>query len=434
MTTQRKLIAVGFLGLSMAAPAQSPIRIEIDSSWSGLGSAPEMKMIITGKNGRYWDESGSIPAKKVAALLEAISADPVYVLSPEACGISPSWLTANYARALKDVTHRRLSELSNEQVDLFRTEFTDSDGIAKAFLHLVHDWHTDDYPNLTVSIREGDTQFGVTSTAQGPFMLPWVGTDKPRGIFSCSVSHALFELLPEGFTNRDRLPVSDSFRSDLAQYVMDQIRPEWDRLDADHLVGREIAPIAARFKLMKSQISNLSSIDLNGGAAWNADLQSEKLPPNVVFGVSLDYKKNNLSGANQFLNGNQQYSDLVLSVPWLRDYLNAHPGARIEIRFVNGRSLSPKATTNLMKDLRDHGKAPLADRVGREADEIAFLEIQSDSGNWARALVFPNREVLLWHFQGKSVLGFNDTQFVTWDFYGWRSAGALISPDGTIEL
>jgi hypothetical protein len=48
-------------------------------------------------------------------------------------------------------------------------------------------------------------------------------------------------------------------------------------------------------------------------------------------------------------------------------------------------------------------------------------------------VVLPNRDVLLWHFKGNSVLGFHGEALDSWDYYGWRSTGATVRPDGTLS-
>ena len=153
----------------------------------------------------------------------------------------------------------------------------------------------------------------------------------------------------------------------------------------------------------------------------------------MVIGVSLLYRGNRLNGADQFLNRVPSYTELVLSVPWLRQFLIDEPQSRIEVKYVNGRSLSTQACNELAKDLRSHGKPDLAQIVERDAAKSAFLDITEGNGRWSRALVLPNRDLVLWLFQGHSVLGFPETRFKAWDRFGVQGAGTLIGPDGAIR-
>jgi len=387
-----------------------------------------MEMVITGATCHYVSYNGKVNSVAVEELLAAMDAPPVERPSLSECGIG-AWLETNFARGLKDSTHRKLSSFSAEQIDLFKAQFT-SEGTFDA---LFGGGHTDDYPKLSVTVVDGSRTFGVETDSQNTFMLPWSGIDRARGGYSCRLSRAIFTLLPKGFTNRDRLVVGNGFRGELAEQAMNRIRPDWNTLDAQHLVGPDIAPIMARFNPIQSEVSGLNSIDLDGRESWNAMLTSHDLPPNLHVGVSLLYRWNHLDGVSAFLTRVPIYTSLVLSVPWLRKYLETVPGTTFELRYVNGQSLSPQATNDLAGDLRLHGKAALAEIVERDAPNSAFLEINGRNGCWSRVLVLPDRELLLWHFQGDSVLGFTAKQFATWDYYGWRSAGTLINSDGQIE-
>jgi hypothetical protein len=136
---------------------------------------------------------------------------------------------------------------------------------------------------------------------------------------------------------------------------MSTVEHECNALDTEFKVGAELAPVFARFTPLKSAISNLSSIDLDGDKAWNSELQSKELPPNLIVGVSLRYYKNRLIGADEFLSRLPKYSTLVLSVPWLSRYLR-RSGGTMQLRYVDGRSLNSKAEASLTEDLRKHGK------------------------------------------------------------------------------
>jgi hypothetical protein len=116
--------------------------------------------------------------------------------SLEACGINERWLLASYTRGLENYTHERVSNLSPKQVELFRAHFTDVANAQAAFAELFKGWHTDDYPELSVTVDVGVMEFGVQSRSQHPFMLPWFGMDRPRGGYNCQISQAIAALLP----------------------------------------------------------------------------------------------------------------------------------------------------------------------------------------------------------------------------------------------
>jgi hypothetical protein len=415
------------------ASGSETVRIEIKSSWGGLGKPTKGNIAITGIRGKYRSEDRKVNAKAVDSLLAALEQPVVDQPLLEGCGITERWLQANYTRGLEDYTHEKLKDLSPKQVELFKTRFTDVASAQVAFAELFKGWHTDDYPELSVTVDIGGEKFGVQSSSQHLFMLPWSGIDRPRGGYNCRISQAIAALLPEKFSNRERLVLNDRFRWELTEQIMRTDERQWNLLDTEFKVGPEVAPVFARFVPLKSAISNLSSIDLDGGEAWNAELRSNDLPSNLVVGISLRYSKKKLIGAAQFLNQIPKYSDLILSVPWLSNYLQTHSEAIVELRYVDGRSLSPKAEASLTEDLRKHGKTELANVVSQRAATSAFIEVDAGSGCWSRAIVFPTKEVLLWHFKCDSALGFAAKNFDTWDYYDWRSTGALVKPDGTLS-
>jgi len=222
------------------------------------------------------------------------------------------------------------------------------------------------------------------------------------------------------------------FRWEMAERIMDSIRHDWNLLDTENRIGADVAPVFASFTPVKSEISYVSSIDLDGDQSWNAVLRSAEFPSNLVAGVSLRYHNKALSGVDTLLTRVPQYAALVMSVPWIRKYLADNPHTTVELRYVNGLSLSPKALASLREDLQKHDREAMAEAVSQHAAESAFLEVDDESGCWSRAIVLPTRDVLLWHFKCDSVLGFAAKNFKSWDYYGWRSAGVVIGQDGMI--
>jgi hypothetical protein len=175
------------------------------------------------------------------------------------CGADEAWLSANYAKALEEYTHRKLNRLSSKQIDLFKSRLVDLRGSQTDFEELFKHWHTDDSPKVSVNVKADNREFGVQSDSQFPFMLPWQGTDSARGGYTCRISRAVAGVVGRGFPNRDRLLLGDELRRDLMQQTMNSIKHDWDLLDTQNRVGTEVAPVFAQFTVLKSEISNLSS-------------------------------------------------------------------------------------------------------------------------------------------------------------------------------
>lgn len=104
--------------LSAAGP--DAIRIEIDSSWGGLGAPTKGTLVITGSRGKYRSEERKIDDQAVESLLAALEQPVADQPLIEECGITQRWLLANYKGGLKDYTHRKLGDLPPEGVSLFK--------------------------------------------------------------------------------------------------------------------------------------------------------------------------------------------------------------------------------------------------------------------------------------------------------------------------
>ena len=331
-------------------------------------------------------------------------------------------------------------EVTPNQITFFRSRFTDVPLVQQAFEADYASFHTDDYPAMNVSIlRDGKKDVLLHSESQNPFMLPWeVEGERKFTTFNCHISQAVAALLPVGTTNRGRLVVKDYSRWELIDWVMRRIENDWNMLDTRERIGQDLAAIEARFTLSRSEIAGLESIDVGDwkrgerGESWNAELQEKGLPPNMRLGVSLPYKDGRLIGANAFLARIQDYEALVLSVPWLTQYMKREPHSVVELRYVNDQSLSRKALSALAEDLRGHGKSELAERVLRESSKSALLVIDGSAGVWSMWVVFPNQEMLLWYFEGDDVFQWKGAQFSSWDHYGWRGTATVVGPNGTI--
>lgn len=416
----------------LPAHAGERVRIEVHSSWTGLGSPSQSTLLITGRGNRYSANGHGVPTKNVDLLLEAVHEPPIDSPSLGNCGIDAAWLGAHADRARRVRIQRKLTA---RQIAFFKSRFTDLRTVQKAFSEEFSGWHTDDYPKMSVSISVDGKNTFLSSSSQYPLMLPWrIQANGSSITYNCHISLALTKLLPRRFTNRDRLALNDHFLWELSDWVMNGIQHDWNMLDTEEKLGSELDKFRTRFKILESQIGNLNSVDVDGKKAWNAQLHGDKLPVNVNIGLSLRYTKGHLVGAGEFLGQIKNYEALVLSVPWLRDYLSKHLDTTLELRYVDDQSLSHLALGDLVQDMRSHDKGPIADRLEREASVCAFLQIDEGSGKpWSRWVVFPNKQMLLWHFSGDSVLKWKATQFATWDFAGLQSTGAVVDPDGALS-
>jgi len=208
--------------------------------------------------------------------------------------------------------------------------------------------------------------------------------------------------------------------------------------DTEEKLGPDLAPIRARFTVVDSQVSGPSCLDgwvfRDNCLSWNADLKAQNLPAYMHLDVSLTYNNGRLPGADRFLARIDDYVALVRSVPWLAEFMSQHPNNKLELHYGPERSFDREAVlSDLAKELRDHRKNVLADRLIGEVDKCALLQIEASAGRWSRWVVFPNREMLLWCFSGDSDLKWKAAQLDGWDCGGLlRCTGVVIEPDGTL--
>jgi hypothetical protein len=226
----------------------------------------------------------------------------------------------------------------------------------------------------------------------------------------------------------------------IADWVMNGVRDKWESLGAEAKLGGTIEPVTRRFTVVKSSVSSLNSIDLNGGDSWNAVLHAATMPPNINVGLSLPIRKGRLIGVESFLQRIDDYVRLALSPKWFAQFLVAHPDATLEIRFVEDRSLSRFAERRLTEDLTKIGKADAAERVSASADQAVFVEMYAPSPgaastdgadkHWSRWIVLPNRDMVLWEYQGETVGIWSDKDFQSSECYGWKCVGSIIPESG----
>ncbi len=141
--------------------------------------------------------------------------------------------------------------------------------------------------------------------------------------------------------------------------------------------------VNARFPIAESRLASISSIDTDG-YGWYGNAQISDPQIRIGFGFNIrdrvppsDYIQAFDAKINGILNR-------VNSVDWLTRARKQDPSAKLEVRFVNDRSLSSKASTSIIKDLRKNGLATLAERIEEDLTNCVFLEIDQRAGDYSR--------------------------------------------------
>src|SRR5208283_1889171 len=157
--------------------------------------------------------------------------------------------------------------------------------------------------------------------------------------------------------------------------------------------------IRARFTIVDSDVScsppSDASVDRDNCLSWNADLKAPNLPAYMHLDVNLTYNNGRLVGVDQFLARIEDYVALVRSIPWLAEFMSHHMNNQLQLRYGGKRSLGRMdELSHLGKELRDHHKNKLADRLVAESDKCALLTVANPTGRWSVWVVFPNGEML----------------------------------------
>jgi hypothetical protein len=443
----RSVLLLLLLSVSPTSGADS-VRIEVRSSWTGLQGKTHSTVVIAGGNSKYSANGRPVAAEAVQSLYGALEEPPIEKPSLENCGIDARWLNANLEMAQRDFypihpyvfkpTPPGLSILDTApaQITQFRSHFTDFAYVRQAFEHDFKGHHFDDYPEMRVEVWRDGKKMSVHSNSQHLFMLPWIVDGNPKRVtFNCHISHSIANLLPSTFTNRERLLPGHDFRWVIAQEIGERMRHLWD---TEETLGPDVARIRARFTVLNSDVSCSARSDASAGGdnclSWNADLKAPNLPAYMHLDVNLTYNNGRLVGVDQFLARIEDYVALVRSIPWLAEFMSQHSNYQLQLRYGGERSLSRKVElSDLERGLRDQHKSKLVDRLVAESDKCALLQIGDSARHESKWVVFPNREMLLWWFDGDPTLKWKTTQLDGWDCdVIMRCTGVVVQPNGTL--
>jgi hypothetical protein len=273
--------------------------------------------------------------------------------------------------------------------------------------------HTDDYPSVKVELNfEDGTVVSASSRSQQPFMLPWevdLGGEKFL-TYNANISRALTAILPKKTVNRSRIS-GDGLLDVLRTDVIRAIEPEENLLDANNRAAVALAKLGRHYTIVRAEINEYHHVEY--GIEWRGNqphetnlhvsLKRPDLPPNLEEAVVLEYRGGKTEGVEAFLREMNKYERLLLSVPWLVDYIRANKKVVVRLSFVHDASFGDKARKVFVGDMKALGKDRLATEILEQESEIALLII-----GWTYAeaywLVLPDKRMLLWRYNGPSGL------------------------------
>ncbi len=445
------LLMLAMPGAAFAAQAQTamPVRIEITSGWGGLGQIPPpTHVIITGTRSGYHDQSGPVDPGKIAGLMMALRAPAIPKPSLAALGIDQAWLDRNVG-AEQPWKYEIAFGTGPNQIALYRAALSDPPTIALALKNHFASFHTDDYPRICVTMRFADgIRLSATSTSQNAFMLPWaIGHAQS---YDVRISRAIVALLPANAVNRDRI-AGENVPNLLAHEVMRQIVDKWNLLDARNRAGATLALLSPQFRIDSAEINPYHHLEY--GTAWREDLpyaEAERagernlhltlhrpgMPANLAIAAVLKFENGKPQNANGLLSAIGQYERLVLSVPWLADFIRHNPEHKFAISFVHDASMGDKAFDSFTKDMTAIRRPDLIAAVVPVRKQAALV-LASDDGYW---IVLPDKRTIFWRYESRAaLLGWNEKSFKTRECDAYYATvtggcvGAVIALDGVTQ-
>ncbi len=414
--------------------------IEVTSTWSGLG-ASSSEIVIRQQGADFWAAARRLDRKTVQSLLTSIENARPQAYGLEGLGITAGWLAENAGRALRRyLPEDQYKRSPQKQKKLFTSTFANYPAVDTMIVF--NGVRLDDEPEITVRIVRSDgAGYKLRSIGNTDFLASWM-IEGPWGAYEtcdATISRELGRLLPAKFTNRWRLS-EDALLYMVADRVMNGILNQWEAAGAQGRLGQAIEPITDRFELLSSELSVLTSIDISGGLGWHAVLHDSSMPSNLRVGLSLPVRNDKLADSDVFLRKFDAYVRLALSPSWFSQFLKDHPMTTAEVRFVEDRSLSRYAQTLLTQDLAEGGKEGIARVIAASAGKAVFVEVTSppisgavySSPETSRWIVLPNRQMVLWRYEGETVANWSDGDLDIFDCNGSKCVGAMISEDGRL--
>ena len=423
--------------------------VTIHSLWGGLGEPGRSDLLIQLNSGHYVANGRIIPSEQITALLDAMEEPSLAEPDPENVGITTQWLQNHVEDAGRYATYFDYQAGYPDQQDLFRTTFTDERTIQARLKSLYQSFHTDDYPSMSVQLAFDDGELvTICSDSQHPFMIPWkvARGGNTTETYNANISRALFSLLPAKFTNREDLTDEEPYVTGLLQELASgsgmEVKTRWEALAAHHKAGAALASLSRTYQVRRADVNSYHDLDF--GKAWDGGNPHEEnlhvnlwrpaFPKNFVVEAILLHHGLQTEGVDALPERSGEYEQLVLSVDWLKAYLDSHPHEHAWLFYVHGRSLSEKGMEIFAADMQVAGRDDLIPKVIAVQDKVAVLE----SGHGDYWIILPDKSAILWRWGSLSdILLWKPADFLTHRCSDYQEvsggcSGTLISPEGKI--
>jgi hypothetical protein len=430
-----------------AAQNQDAVQsVVIHSGWGGLGTPQGSEIKIELKQGGYKRAGKPVDPVLIDALVKALQAADVPRPEMEDLGVTKGWLEAQ-ASSPEMKKDPEIANGTAEQKALFTAKFTDPAYIGSVFPDLFRFSRSDDYPGASVEVVfNNGSKLSARSHSYYLYMIPWRVDGRGSDTFNAAISRAVSALLPKGVVNRERL-AGEGMRRDLAEAVMRSIKPKWDMLNAEARVGGSLEELRKQYEIVSTEINPWHHPEY-GTATYkgepeeinlHASLRGATFVPNVSVALVLRVKDQKADGVEQFLTKIGSYEDLTLSIPWLKEYIRAHPKVPVRISYVHDASFGDKAMRTFTADMKARGREDLIEQARAVQSQLVLLIVgmEYSESYW---LVFPDRHLLLWRYGGASgLLNWTPADFPPGQCSEYQGnfggcSGREVTVDGTLSV
>ncbi|HWG18935.1 MAG TPA: WG repeat-containing protein [Terracidiphilus sp.] len=427
-----------------AQPQKQVRQITIRSMWGGLGPHQDSTVFIQRDQAGYIRAGKPIDPRFVDALVSALQAPLIPKPDLANLGITQSWL--NKEAGLQETrSYGQANATTPGQKALFEKSFTDIRLISRLVPELFQNWHTDDNPGARVEIVfDNGEKLTAYSSSQFAYMLPWcVGPDK-KASYNVAISRAVSALLPDKTVNKDRL-AEDDLAKELNEAVVSSIETEYNLRGAEDMAGQALAQLRQKYHVTSAEIDPWLRPEY-GPQKYDKDAEEVNLhvslvkasfPAKVSDAVTLEDVKGNVLGIDQFLSTASNYENLVLSVPWLKQYIREHPKVHFRITYVHDSSFGDEALRTFSGDMEKRERLDLIEKVLAQQKEIALVLVGTTYAEsyW---LIFPDKHMLLWRYAGPGGLlkwnpkDFGEGECADFGIVSGGCSGREVTADGNL--
>jgi hypothetical protein len=348
-----------------------------------------------------------VPKTDLKNLITAITDTKYDTIQLAEFGYSASYLQNNAERLAR--SYYGYDRLKKDQQNYLIEQLQNEEKVTQVLPACFSVWMTSDYPTCAIQFIYSADTIHVYSDEQDPYMIPW-NLNKVSKSYNPAISKFFASIIPhDNFSNKSRLEGKDYLESSIAEKVYRWFcEPKFESEKLEKLLKKEIDLINQHFDVSDVIIGSMGSINwdmFEDGDCWNAKLQDKNEPNNLFFDVTMD--NNGKPGSiKPLLEQKDEILQRTHKAKFLIDHIANNPKRTIKIHFTKDKSFSPKAQKSFLDDV----PADLKEQFDTELDSTIFLTLSNENG-WSRWLIFPDGQIMLWHYSGKPPIdNYNEEQ------------------------